>query len=193
MAGIAITKSGVVSTGGASEELVEQIDSFQYASGSGPCLSCMEESRIVRVGSTSKEKRWKTFSSSAASKGIESVLSAPLLLRGNPVGSLNLYGRRADAFSSADETDVGMFARQASVTLANARSLDVCRKTGKGLRRQLDECDLVGRAAGVIMERDQLTGREAHVSLRRSAAKEGMTLEATARQILDDPQSPSLN
>lgn len=186
MGGIAITVRGVVFTGGTSEDLVEEIDSYQYASGSGPCLACMEDEHVVRVDSTSKEQRWKSFSASAASKGIESVLSAPLVSRGELVGSVNLYARRADAFTLEDEASIGTLARNVSVTIANARAFNDCHKTGLGLRRRLDEADLVGRAAGVVMERHQLTGREAHVSLRRDAAQSGMTLERVSRGVLEE-------
>jgi transcriptional regulator with GAF, ATPase, and Fis domain len=186
MGGVAITVRGVVFTGGTSDELVEEIDSYQYASGSGPCLASMQDDRVVRVASTSKEKRWMSFSASAASKGIESVLSAPLVSRGELVGSVNLYARRTDAFTQEDEASIGTLARNVSVMIANARAFNECHKTGQGLRRRLDEADLVGRAAGVIMERHQLTGREAHVSLRRDAARSGMTLAGVSRGIVEE-------
>jgi hypothetical protein len=113
------------------------------------------------------------------------VLSAPLLLGNRAAGSLNLYGRKTGAFIASDEGDIRQFARRACAMLANARSLDDCHKRTERLQESLDQSDLLGRAVGVIMERDHLTGQEAHIALRRTATRDGLTLEEAARNLLD--------
>jgi GAF domain-containing protein len=118
MAGIALLEDGFIATGGASIELVDEIDSFQYASDQGPCLEAIRTNEVVGIDSTAFERRWPEFSRKSSAKGVGSVLSAPLVANGRVIGSLNLYAYRTMSFDEEDRQGIVRFAHAAAVALA---------------------------------------------------------------------------
>ena len=192
MAGVALVSEGLIFTGGASEELVEEIDSFQYATAQGPCLDALRNADLQRIDSTSSEARWPAFCAKAAGKGIESVLSCPLVVDGDSIGSLNLYARAKESFVALDGDSLGGFARQASISVANAQALEECRELSVRLHRDLESAELIGQSTGVLMERSGGTVAEAELELRRLSTKSGMTLSETARAVVQSVTHKSL-
>ena len=185
MAGIALDVDGYIYTGGASEDLVTEIDSYQYATDRGPCLEAVRTGRVVSLPSTSSDRRWPRFSEKAAAKGIGSVLSSPLVSDGAVIGSLNLYAYAPDSFAESDEEAVVHFARAASTLLANANFVYSIVDQKRRLEEALEECDLIGKATGVLMERFHVTREAADVSLRRDSGRQGKGLRQFAGEILD--------
>ena len=95
MAGITMLVDGRVRTAVFTSAESPEIDSAQYETGEGPCLDAFRHQRVYRIDSTAEERRWPVFSALAASHGIVSTLSLPLVARQEGVGALNLYARRA--------------------------------------------------------------------------------------------------
>jgi putative methionine-R-sulfoxide reductase with GAF domain len=117
MAGVALLEDGFISTGGASIELVEEIDSYQYASDEGPCLEAIRTNHVVSIDSTTFDKRWPYFSKKTSAKGVGSVLSSPLFTQGRVIGSLNLYAYTTRSFDEADRDAIVRFAGAAANVL----------------------------------------------------------------------------
>ena len=110
MAGIALIEDGYISTGAASTELVEEIDSYQYAADQGPCLHALRTNQVVGLDSTTFDARWPRFSRKASAKGVESVLSSPLEADDSVIGSLNLYAYKPKSFDHHDGDAIVLFA-----------------------------------------------------------------------------------
>jgi putative methionine-R-sulfoxide reductase with GAF domain len=110
MAGIALIEDGYISTGAASIELVDEIDSYQYATDQGPCLEAVRTNKVVQLDSATFDTRWPRFSKKAAAKGVESVLSSPLAKNETLIGSLNLYAYRTMSFDGEDRDAIVRFA-----------------------------------------------------------------------------------
>ena len=184
LAGVALMEDDSVYTGGASAELVEEIDSFQYASDEGPCLEAIATESVVSVESTDLETRWPRFARKTFDKGVGSVLSSPLLAHGRVIGSLNLYAFDERSFVELDRSIIVDFARKAATLIANAELLYFSQQNAIRLRDSLDDCDLHGKATGILMERLQVTGKEADISLRRDSNTQGKSLYVLAADIV---------
>jgi GAF domain-containing protein len=184
LAGMTVIRDGLVYTGGASEELVEEIDSFQYASGEGPCLAAMAESSVVSLSSTTSDPRWLQFSRKAAAKGIGSVLSSSLTTGTQTIGSLNLYAYKENSFDDRDRETLVVFARHAATLVANANAFDESKSLSFRLHRSQEDCNRIGQATGILMERFHTTEKVADIALRRDSSRQGKQLGQLAEEIV---------
>ena len=82
----------------ASHPLAAEVDLAQYAIWQGPCLHAFHTGRVVLLDLVDDDTRWSEFQAAAVAAGARTVLSLPLRLADEPVGSLNLYSRTPGAF-----------------------------------------------------------------------------------------------
>lgn len=126
----------------ASAELPQVVDAIQEQTGQGPCLDAVYEHQTVRVADMATEQRWPLFASRAFQAGAGGMLSFQLYVQGDDLGVLNLYSRRAGAFTDESEHVGSMFAAHAAVAYAAAR-------TKAGLGRAVATHQLAGQAQGI--------------------------------------------
>jgi GAF domain-containing protein len=117
---ISLARHGRVRTVAATDATVAGMDQDQFLSGEGPCLDAADMGRGVYVAALAEEERWPGFVPRARSRGIESILSTPLRLSGEPTGALNIYSFTPGAFSDQERELAGVFATRASQLLADA-------------------------------------------------------------------------
>ena len=115
-----LRRDGHLTTVAATDQVISDMDADQYATGEGPCIDAAVEGRWFHTASLAAESRWPTFTPMAVALGINAILSSPLLSRGRPVGSLNIYSRAADAFEHQDQEMASLFAAEASIMLTTA-------------------------------------------------------------------------
>lgn len=166
-----------------------EIDAVQYETGSGPCLDASREQRTHRIDSTTEEQRWVEFCAAAAAKGIHSVMSLPLSVRGQGVGALNFYSRSKGAFSSDDE-DVGfLFARQAAIALANSSAYWGATELAEQLNEALTSRAVIDQAKGIIIGTNGCTAEEAFDVLRKASQRENHKLRDIAQRMVEQAQN----
>lgn len=166
-----------------------EIDSVQYETGSGPCLDASREQRSFRIDSTVEDRRWVEFCRAAADKGIYSLMSLPLAANGRPIGALNFYSRTKAAFSDEHEEVGQLFARQASVALANAAAYWGATDLAHQLEDALESRAVIDQAKGIIMAAKGCTADEAFDVLRRASQRENTKLRLIAARIVEQVQS----
>ncbi|MDQ1398583.1 MAG: hypothetical protein QOE07_50 [Acidimicrobiaceae bacterium] len=115
-----LRRDGRLTTVAATNQVISDMDADQYATGEGPCIDAAVEGRWFHTASLAAESRWPAFTPMAVALGINAILSSPLLSRGRPVGSLNIYSRAADAFEHQDQEMASLFAAEASIMLTTA-------------------------------------------------------------------------
>ena len=77
-------------------ESTRVLELFQLQSTEGgPCIECVHTGAPVTVEDLRSHQGWPRFSQVALSMGFEAVHALPLRLRGEIVGALNLFGKRA--------------------------------------------------------------------------------------------------
>ncbi|MDG4825814.1 GAF and ANTAR domain-containing protein [Asanoa sp. WMMD1127] len=160
------------------DDLVFDVDQFQYDLGEGPCLDALYEHRTVRVDDMAVEGRWPRFSAAAHERGIASMLAFQLYVVSGNLGSLNLYSRHVGAFDDESERIGLLFAAHAGVALADAQQLNQ-------LSRALDVRDLIGQAKGILMERHKLTGDQAFALLVAASQTTNTKLLEVARYLVE--------
>ena len=183
-----LVRPGSLTTVAASDETVRGMDRDQYATGEGPCVAAATEGHWFHVQSLDDEPRWPAFIPRAKERGINSILSTPLLTAARPVGALNIYSRHSGAFAAPELELSLLFAVQASDLLVKA-AVDV---SVEELSRQLQDAlrgrDLISQARGILMERHGVTADAAYTTLRRSSRQSSTSLRGQAEDIVASAQ-----
>lgn len=165
-----------------------EIDSVQYATGTGLCLDASRQQQAHRIDSTSDEERWVEFCRAAAAKDVNSVLSLPLSVNGRGMGALNFYAQAEGAFSDDDEEVAGLFARQASVALANSSAYWGATALVDQLKEALTSRAVIDQAKGIIMGLQGCTADDAFDVLRRASQRENKKVRDIAHSIVERAQ-----
>jgi transcriptional regulator with GAF, ATPase, and Fis domain len=166
-----------------SSELPARVDALQEETGEGPCLDAVYNHQTVRVSNMAEESRWPHFARRAQEAGAASMLSIQLYVEGDNLGALNLYGRRADAFTDESERIGLLFASHAAVAFAGAQKLEQ-------LNEGLDTRDVIGQAKGILMERYKLTATQAFTLLVRASQSRNLKLRDVAYELTSTGQLP---
>ena len=135
------------------------LDRWQQEHGEGPCIEASRSQQVIRLDDTTRETRWSGFGERAAALGVCSMLCAPLWIDETRLGSVSVYAGTTAAFSSREQTVVGLVATQAAIALGDALRT-------QQLRTMAANRDLIGQAKGILMERHKLTADAAFDLLR---------------------------
>jgi anti-anti-sigma factor len=117
---VSLRRDGQFTTVAATDQTVSDMDADQFTTGEGPCIDAALEGRWFHIASLAAESRWPSFTPMALALGIHAILSSPLLSRGQPIGSLNIYSRADEAFAPKDQELASLFAAEASIMLTTA-------------------------------------------------------------------------
>ena len=116
-----VCRDGRPSTVAITSPLATFADEVQYGSHETPCLRCLHTGRPVAVPSMASEYRWRDFAERAFAQGVGCSLSLPLLVRGEIVGSVNVYAADAGALTGSEQETLSALAARAGGCLAVLR------------------------------------------------------------------------
>lgn len=184
-AGITLLDQTGPHTVAATSEATARIDSYQYATESGPCLHAYRNQVTNRVDSTQLDQRWPEFMELARSEGVNSILSYPLVVRNDGIGALNLYSEQEAAFDEEDERVGQAFATHATITLTHARGHLHTEKTRLSLERALQTRGIIDQAKGILMARTGTDADQAFESLRRASQRTNRKVFDLAQEIVE--------
>src|SRR4051812_43296894 len=155
MAGLTIRgENGRATTAVYTDAMVPEIDQAQYDNDRGPCLDAARTLQTLEVPDTQRDDRWPEFAAAAATHGVRSTLSIPIVVADDGLGALNFYDRTPGFFDDAKRAAARMFAGQCAVT---SRYWSAAHKAAT-LAAALQTRAVIDQAKGVIMAR---TGRSA--------------------------------
>ena len=186
---VCLSRHGTLSTVAASDATVTGMDRDQYATGEGPCVAAATEGHWFHVESLDDELRWPAFIPRARDRGINSILSTPLLAQTHPVGAAQ-----------------HLLAPSPGVRRARARALVDARHAGVRSPGQRGHGRLDGgppppapggaqgpgrhrQARGALMERHSVAADVAYTMLRRSSRQSRTPLRRVAEDVMDSAQS----
>lgn len=157
--GVSITlpRQGRLRTVAASNDVVLQMDHDQYDTGQGPCLDAATQGEGFHSPSLLAEQRWPQFVPRARSRGIESIMSTPLMGADRPLGALNVYSRAPDALASHEQQWAMQFAREASTVLLVADATVTADSLDADISEALRGRETLALAQGLVMARQRLT------------------------------------
>ena len=164
----------------AAMQLLEEV---QHDFGEGPCLAAFAEDRVVAVQDLRTELVWDRIAVVVRQLQVRGVLSVPVRLADQPVGTLNVYATQPRAWTPAEVQALVAFAVvtaelvRTAVELAN-HQLEVAQ-----LRQALASRVWIEQAKGMVAATEGVTLDEAFQQLRVRAA------EARAREAEQDLQA----
>lgn len=156
--GVSITlpRDGRLRTVAASNDVVLQMDHDQYDTGQGPCLDAAKEGEPFSSTALAFERRWPNFVPRARARGIESIMSTPVMSGDRPLGALNVYSRAPDALASHEQQWANQFALEASKVLLAADATATAGSVDAEIQQALHSREVIALAQGVVMAREKL-------------------------------------
>jgi GAF domain-containing protein len=182
--GIILENGQHVATVATSDESAQRMEDLQYLIGQGPCLEALHTSEVVQVDDTELDARWGDYNVQAAAQGVRCVVAVPLVIEGESVGALNLFGDSAGCFSDLDLERVRAFARQATTALTLLKRQEGRIKLDEQLRQAVATRAVIDQAIGVLMHANRIGSHEAMEVLRRSSQTSNRKLHAVAAELI---------
>lgn len=182
--GVSITlpRNGRFGTVAASNDVVLEMDHDQYDTGEGPCLDAAIQGERFHIDALGDEGRWPAFVPRAQARGIESILSTPLISTDRPIGALNIYSRAIGAFAAHEKEWADQFAAEAATVVATARLDESVHGLSAQIRAALHSREVIALAQGMVMQRDGVAPAVAHATLLQTSRASGRRL----RDVSDD-------
>lgn len=187
---VSLRRNGRLSTVAASDQVILDMDTYQYATGEGPCIDASVEGRRFQTQSLADESRWPAFTPKAHSLGISAILSTPLTASQQPVGALNIYSHRPAVFGTEDEVLASLFAAETSTILTEARADISGEEQGVRIQAALRVRRAIAQAQGVIMERRGVSQDDAYTVLRLDSQRTGRSLHDLAEETVASSHRP---
>lgn len=167
-------------------ERADLVEVMQLAAGAGPCIECFTTGKSVSVPDINDvTARWPDFSAVALRQGFRSVLAVPLKLRGQIIGTMNLFANTVGAVNDRDAAMAQALADIATIGILQERAVRETNIVTEQLQRALDSRILIEQAKGVLSELGSLDMDEAFATLRSYARDHNLTLRLVAEKVVD--------
>jgi len=161
------------------------VEVFQLAAGRGPCLDCFHTGKPVTVGDIEMDHaHWPEFAGEAVKLGFRSVHATPLRLRGQVIGTMNLFSRKVGALAPEDIAVAQALADVATIGILQERSIRGAEKLSEQLQHALDSRILIEQAKGVLATTLTTTMDGAFVIMRTYARDRNLPLRQVAEDIV---------
>ena len=160
------------------------VDNGRYARDEGPCLQSMRDQSVLRCDVEEAEERWPDFVADARANNVRSFLAAPLMLRGEAIGALNLYSSKPSGFTALDDVLVALFTGQAAVALANTRMYAEAVRLTDQLQEAIGSRAIIDQAKGVLMAREGVDADTAFSWLKQQSQNRNVKLRDLGTQIV---------
>jgi GAF domain-containing protein len=174
-----------VAVSDAAMELLEQV---QHDFGEGPCLAAFAEDRVVAVQDLRRERVWDRLAAVVGQLRVYGVLSVPVRLADQPVGTLDVYASQPRVWSISEVEALGALAVvtaelvSTGVALAN-REVEVAQ-----LRRALANRVWIEQAKGVLAATRGVDPDQAFQQLRKQARSSSRKLADLAQEVVQEAQ-----
>jgi transcriptional regulator with GAF, ATPase, and Fis domain len=159
---------------------------MQLRAGEGPCMEAVTSGVVVSVEDVAEmHERWPLFATAARDSGFVSVHAIPLRLRGQIIGSLNLFRDHEGALNASDATSAQALADVATISVLQERTIRDSSIVRDQLQRALDTRVVIEQAKGVISHTHHLDMEAAFRLIRKHARLTGTPLSEIAAGIVD--------
>jgi GAF domain-containing protein len=176
----------------ATDAAMELLVQVQHDFGEGPYLQAYAQGRAVAIEDLGAAPVWVRLAAVVGQLHVRGVLSVPVRLAGQPVGTLDVYSTQARAWTAHELEALGEFAAVAgelvhtSVELA-ARELEVAQ-----LRQALTSRVWIEQAKGVLAATQGTDPQAAFQQLRVRARASSRKLAEVAQEVVQDAQRQRL-
>ncbi|MFL6297450.1 MAG: ANTAR domain-containing protein [Actinomycetes bacterium] len=171
-----------------SDAAMQLLEEVQHDFGEGPCVAAYAEDRVVAVQDLAGEQVWDRIAVVVRQLQVRGVLSVPVRLGDQPVGTLNVYASQPRAWSPAEVQALGALALvtaelvHTAVELAN-RQVEVGQ-----LRQALASRVWIEQAKGMLAATQGVSLDQAFQRLRRRARASSRKLAEVALEVVQGAQ-----
>jgi GAF domain-containing protein len=182
--------NGQLEAVGATTDTVRLLQLIQLHLDDGPGLDGLRTRKPVTVPDLRSELRWGTFRTDMLNAGFSAVHAVPLQLRGDTVGSICLYRRRAGELSGDDLSLGDALMQVATACLLLRRGLGKADKLTSQLQTALNTRVAIEQAKGILAGRRGGSLDSAFELMRSFARHERSGLNDVAQAVIEG--SPSV-
>jgi transcriptional regulator with GAF, ATPase, and Fis domain len=181
-------------------EQADFVEIMQLNAGAGPCVQCFTTGTAVTVADIDEfGTSWPAFRSAALQKGFHSVNAIPMRLRGEILGTMNLFSTHVGELNPRDAAVAQALADVATIGILQERSIRETSIVTEQLQRALDSRVLIEQAKGVLSQTASIGMDQAFAALRNHARNHNLTLRTVAQGVtnrtihiqIDQPIVPS--
>jgi GAF domain-containing protein len=174
-----------VAVSDAAMELLEQV---QHDFGEGPCLLAFTEDRVVAVEDLRSERVWDRLAAVVAQLHVCGVLSVPVRLASQPVGTLDVYASQPRAWTPTEVEALGAFAVVTAELVVTGVELAMRDAEVAQLRKALTSRVWIEQAKGVLVATQAVTPDEAFQQLRARARSSQRRVADLAQEVVQEAQ-----
>lgn len=169
----------------ATDDEIASLDAVQYLA-SGPCVDAMDMGHGIATSPDGlmSESRWQDFASASSAAGVSSTLTFPVILAGEIVATVNLYGHAADTFVEKHQSLAAVFGAWAPGAVANADLSFSTRVAAGKAPEQLREHAVIDAATGILAAQRHLPVTEARSQLDEAARRAGIPVARLAQVVV---------
>jgi GAF domain-containing protein len=170
-----------------SQEDAEVMELLQLQADQGPCLECFRTGAPVSVSDLAEAAgRWPVFVTAVEQRGAyRSVHALPLRLRGEAIGTMNLFHPQPGPLPDADLALGQALADVATIGIMSERAIRRSEVLTEQLQTALHSRVIIEQAKGALAQRGDLSMDAAFDRLRRYARTQNARLSEVARQIVE--------
>jgi GAF domain-containing protein len=168
----------------ATNEAEQAFEQAERDLGEGPCIDAFTAGELVRTSDLRSDPRWPRLGPAARANQIRGVLSAPVLLDDQPIGTCNALTTTVRGWTEADAGAVRAFALVLGRLIGSITDARHKTELTAQLQFALNARVLVEQAKGVLMEREGVDARRAFELLRKRARSSERKLADVAREVL---------
>lgn len=181
-AGIMLADStGQLALVASTSEKSRLVELMQLSSGNGPCVESFTTGSVyVLPDVESVKETWPEFYSESTQQGFRAVHAVPLRLRGEILGTLNLFLDHVGSLSPDDASVAQGLADVATIGILQERAARESQITQQQLQSALNSRVLIEQAKGVIAQIHGLDMDAAFTTLRQYARSNNISLRDVA-------------
>jgi transcriptional regulator with GAF, ATPase, and Fis domain len=160
------------------------LELFVLQNEEGPCLDCYTTGQqVVNVELDALGRRWPRFQAAATAAGYHATHALPLRLRGQVIGTLNLFCLQPSTLSEAD-VDLGQaLCDVATIALLQERTIRSGEILAEQLQGALNSRIVIEQAKGVLAANAEVPLDAAFALLRAYARRNHLHLADVAHKV----------
>jgi GAF domain-containing protein len=179
-----VNLDGTLRSAGGSNPRATELEEAQEVTQTGPCVIAYLERRVIYAENVAEDERWPELWQPMIDANVHSVLSVPIAVGGQPMGTLNVFTSSKRQWDASDIAAVEAYAAVAGTVLASRTQAGLQAELASQLQHALDHRIIIEQAKGVLMGRAAVDAETAFEELRASARASRERVVDVARRVI---------
>ncbi len=165
-------------------EEADFVEVMQINASEGPCIDCFTSGVAVSVPDIQTiGARWPVFQAAALQGGFRSAHATPLKLRGQVIGTMNLFGTKPEALSDRNAAVAQALSDVATIGILQERLVREGSIVAEQLHAALDSRIVIEQAKGMVAQSLSIDMDQAFAVLRAHARNRNLTMRFVAEEV----------